>query len=66
LKTARRLHERLREIEPTRFCEISDAKLKAIAEAFRAATFALERGSEDNKVDIRTRTTLAIALIGST
>ena len=66
LKAARRLHERLREIEPTRFCEISDVKLKAIAEAFRAATFALERGSEDNKVDIRTRTTLAIALIGST
>lgn len=65
LKTARQLHNRLREIEPTRFCETPDSKLKAIAEAFRAATFALEAGSEDRAVDIRARTTLAIALIGS-
>jgi len=40
--------------------------LKAIAAASRAATFALEHGSENNKIDIRTRKKrLAIALIGS-
>lgn len=65
LRTARRLHERLREIEPNCFSEISDSRLRAITEAFKVATLALERGSEDRKVDLRTRTTLAIALIES-
>ena len=66
LQTARQLYERLMEIEPCRFPEISDAKLLTIAEAFKAALIALERGSEDKKVDIKKRTALGIALISST
>jgi len=60
------LHEQLREIEPTRFVEISNTKLLAMAQAFKAATIALERGSEDRKIDLHTKTTFAIALITST
>jgi len=60
------LHEQLREIEPTRFVEISNTKLLAMAQAFKAATIALERGSEDRKIDLHAKTTLAIALFTST
>jgi len=45
--------------------DISDAKLRAIAEAFKAATMALERGNEDREVSLHARTALAIALIES-
>ena len=65
LRTARRLFERLREIEPDRFCETTDARLRATAEAFKAATIALERGNEDRKLDLRAKTALAVALIES-
>jgi len=63
LRTARRLYDRLREIEPSRFPDIPDSKLRAIAEAFKAATIALEQGNEDKKVNLRTRTTNAVRKI---
>lgn len=65
LRTARRLHDRLREIEPTRFTEISDTKLNAMAEAMKVATLALERAHEDRAIDLSARTALVLAVIES-
>jgi len=65
LATVRRIHDRLRELEPGRFAVITDAELDAVCQAFNSALVSLGRHRPVRVIDPASRAALIAVLLGA-